>query len=182
MMIAYRISGPFNDSYMFDSDSYVGDCAYCNARLEPKINHSFVLQKRKYDVSYTYDGYFVVSERFKDFCTYTKQENLIFHSLASEPNFYVMETTTVLEFDYIKREVEFTNQCEHCGVYEEVIGSTPTFLINNKDIIEQGIYRTDIEFTSKKNRGSLIIMGIETLKEFRVQRFKGLDYRAIFDK
>mgnify|MGYP000484950517 CR=1 FL=1 len=179
MIISYTISGPDNDSYMFDSDTYLGDCSCCNARLKQKVNENFILGKNTYDISYTYDDYLIVSQGFKDFCIKTKQNNLNFHTLKSQPNFYFMEATSILEFDSLKRETEFINKCDCCGVYEELIGATPAFLKESKEIIKEGIYRTDIEFGSKKNRGPLIIMGVETLNVFREQRFKGLEYRAI---
>lgn len=179
MIVAYHLDGQDNDSYMFEDYNRDGYCRVCSAKLKPSVNPTFRLNKKIYDVSYTYDGYFIVSQKFKKFCSRKELENVIFHDLYNEPGFFYLEVLEKIEFDTEKRETLFTDRCPICKVYKEVTGATPVFLKNLNACIEDGIFRTDILFGENYARHPLIIGGVTTAKEIKKERFKGIDIRSI---
>ena len=107
MILAYFISGPDNGSYMFESRKGPKSCKKCGAKVELEINSNFLLKKKKYDFSYTYDGYLIVSENFKKCSIELGLETLIFHVLPSQPNFYCLEVKSECSYDHKREEKQF---------------------------------------------------------------------------
>jgi hypothetical protein len=75
MPIAYSLSGPDNDSYMCGVAAALNVvpglpvCPECGYKTEFQFsNPSFIVKRRSYDFSTTYDGYYIVSLRFKEHC------------------------------------------------------------------------------------------------------------------
>ncbi len=63
-ILGYSVSGPDNDSYM-NADQWEMNICQCldfvkNRHLH--LNTEFKLSKKTYDISYTYDGFLIVSE------------------------------------------------------------------------------------------------------------------------
>jgi hypothetical protein len=172
MIIAYSVYGQDNDSYI---DSQKKRCKVCGAKIEFDINTNITLNNTTYDMSYTLDGYMIVSKRIKDFCEKENLKNIEFHCLDNFSDFFCLKVTKVLNFDFEKRKTRFLNKCDSCGTYEEVIGATPAFLLLNNKEIKNGIYRTDIEFGHKSSRHPLIIFGTNTYKKLLILKVRGLD-------
>lgn len=177
MIIGYSLYGIDNDSYMFEED-LANRCDKCGLRIGRPINEKFYLKNRKFEVSYTYDGYLIVSHRFKLFVEDNFYSGVEFSSFELK-DYYSLSCINILEFDAAKRETRFINYCDKCGRYNEVIGATPIFLKNITQPLNDGFYRTDLEFGSGSNKHPVIIIGVETYKKIKRERFKGIDFKPI---
>ena len=58
-----------------------GVCPYCHSKFKSVPDLDYRLRKRKLDAYYTYDGFLIVSEKFKSFCEINKYKNLEFKKL-----------------------------------------------------------------------------------------------------
>ncbi len=176
MIIGYDFYGPDNDSYMHDN---YRKCFSCGARLDYNINPNFKLKIKKYDISYTYDGYLIVSKMFKNVCIENNIEGIEFIDLPGEPEFFHIKSNKILQFDYEKRKTRFLNKCNTCGIYEAVAGVTPIYLKNVNDKLSIGFYRTDIEFGDKTCFSPQLIIDISTYKLLKKHKFRGFDCSKI---
>ncbi len=143
---------------------------------------SFVSGERKqYDVSYTCDHYMIVSKRFKLFCEEKSYQNVIFHSIPQEPDFYFLESSKVIPLDYVRRKVDFHNFCSKCNRYEWVIGSTPSYIQQGFEIEENTFYRSEYDFGSHNHKSPLIIVSLQMAKDLKAQKFKGLFFDDVLE-
>ena len=56
---------------------------------------------------YTYDGYLIVSERFKRFCINNDYQSIAFVALPKETEFFFVNVIKEITLNYKKREVQF---------------------------------------------------------------------------
>ena len=101
MIVGYSITGDDNDSFMCSSADEVLEnmkglsvCPVCKYRTDFfYINKNFKMSRRNKDFSSTYDGYDIVSRKFKEFCERRGYENIDFRGLKNEPDFFVVFST-----------------------------------------------------------------------------------------
>ena len=86
---------------MYDTSDIPGLCPYCHNTLEKIPNLEFRTQTRK-DIVWTYDGFYIVSEKFKDFCEEQGLKELAFTPLKKSPGHYYFE-----DDNFIQRSEEF---------------------------------------------------------------------------
>lgn len=91
--------------------------------------------KTKKDISYTYDGFIIVSKKFKDFCTAFNYPFLEFVKLPSSPLFYWFKVNNIIGYDVEARKTRFLKFNERCNGYEEIIGATPVYLKKRKSLM-----------------------------------------------
>jgi hypothetical protein len=148
-------------------------CPKCGRKTNPNyINPKFRARKRKWDMSGTYDGYTIVSKRFRDFCKRSKWKGMNFVPLPADKGFFVLRLLLILAFDAKRRKTRFDDPCPACGAFYNVIGSDPAFLAGIKQPIMDGFYRSDLEFASGPEQAPLIFVGIETAEKLRKQNFQ----------
>jgi hypothetical protein len=158
----FSISGQDNDSNMCGSADRILDelldvptCRECGFKLEPYyINPAFRVTRRKYDFSFTYDNYCIVSEKFRKECAHSALTGAGFLDLPADPSFFVFVPTSVVKFDVLRRETRFEKQCKLCGHYGAIAGAFPASLtaVPNSDFA-----RTDVLFGSGNERQPIII-------------------------
>jgi len=174
-----RLLGEDNDSYMFIADHNVGRCTKCGRILDKGyVNPKFELMKDNYDVSYTYDGYCVVSNKLKEFCARFHCEEVDFVPLPSVPGFFVFLVRRVVEFDSERRKTRFENYCDACRRFETVVGANPVFL-KSQEPLQNGFFRTDLEFGSGDEQHPLLLVGHETYERLRREKLKGVTFEGI---
>lgn len=181
-IIAFVLGCSDNGASYFEDASDKVLCQKCKTCVDVKYyptNLQNLRKEQKYDISATYDGVIIVSERVVHFCYENSLENIEFVKVNCEPNMYKLEPKCILKFDCDKRKTRFINKCEVCGNYKEVIGATPAFLKEVSQPILKGIYRTDISFGSGCAKQPLIIVGIETKKVIDQQKFRGIDWNEV---
>jgi hypothetical protein len=82
----FSLSGPDNDRYMLTNLPESARCPSCARSLDAEwIDPLFVIAERHFDVSFTYDGYCIVSERFRDA---VGDRGARYIDLPSEPSFF----------------------------------------------------------------------------------------------
>ncbi len=201
MIIAYKLSIDSNESYMLgestiqmkdpeklkfyswrfllDGKLHPATCPNCGRKTNKSfINDEFDFKIKKYDISATYDGYYIVSEKFKSFCESQNIDGLIFTKLKKYP-FYRLEAANILKFDADYAKTRFENYCNECQAYSTIIGTTPCKLISVDSPISKGLFRTDFEFGSSLNQHYLIIAGVETMKNMEQAKLEGLFFKEI---
>lgn len=168
-----------------DKDMYKGDapytCPVCHSPLKYEMNPNYIASNKRSSVRFTYDGYCIVSQEFKDFCTLNKYPQLVFKEFPKSPGTYCFFPLDIFPLDPIRRNVEFVKPCTSCGGYEGVYGATPSY--KAKDFVlpsNDFICRSDIAFGEKRKRAPLVIVGVGT--ELKMKKFglKGLHFDNVY--
>src|SRR5262245_61872116 len=99
MILAYRLLGNDNNSYMLGDGSEVERCQTCGFAIDARyVNPAFVLRNKQADVSYTYDGRCIASLKVKELCIRHRYHGVEFLNLPSEPNFFLFLVHNVIKF------------------------------------------------------------------------------------
>jgi hypothetical protein len=180
MLIAYSVNAYFNDSFMLPDNNDYPRCIVCGCKLhEPFVNKDFKLKKKAFDISSTYDGFKIVSEKFKTIILELGIAEVRFEILPQLEGFYIFSANHILEFDSARRHTKFEDYCETCMRYKSIAGATPAFLKDIKEPIDYGIFRTDILFGGCNEKHPLLIFGINTYKHLKKQKIKGMDAKEV---
>lgn len=198
MIVGYQISGRDNDSYMlgeetrkaetpeeyefydwrftFNGGQHPATCTKCGRKIDPNfVDPNFKLRKKRLDISTTYDGYTIVSERFKNFCMNENIDGIEFIKLPSQPGFYWFRLNRILVVDQEKSlELEFMYYCDVCNSYAGIFGASNLKFKNVSELIPEGIYRTDLEFAQAHEQSPMIISSVELGNLIKAQNFKGI--------
>jgi hypothetical protein len=177
-MPAFTLSAPDNDSYMLTDFPEALRCVGCHRSLEPEwIDEQFTLRKRQWDASYTYDGYCIVSARFRDV---VRERGARYIALPSEPSFLALFPRERVAFDVERRRTTFQNLCTECGRYRDVAGATPAVLRHPAPPAQE-MRGTDIEFGSGDEQHPLLVVGAKLADELRAAQLLGVDLHAVAD-
>lgn len=197
-MIGYSVYGQKNDTYAFReypqltkyqrihqelvpdmsgvSVQGVARCEKCGDLLDKWDNSlsGIVIKKRKYDISSTYDGVVIVSQRFKSVYEAGGLSGLVFRQLPDDAGFFAIRASKVVEFDAERSKTRFINQCPRCGQFESVV--TPyDYLKEGSEIGEREFVRTDLEFASGDEKHPLLLCAEGAATILTSARLKGLD-------
>jgi hypothetical protein len=138
-----------------------------------------VIKKRRWDLSITYDGVLIASQRFKTMYDANDLSGLVFHSLPDDHDFFAIRAVKVVEFDADRRQTRFINPCPRCGRFESVVGATPVFLKAGSLVEALEFVRTDLEFGSGDEKHPLLICGPTAAETLADAKLKGLDLSRI---
>lgn len=172
----------YNIKHMYDDNkTRPGTCPVCHNTIEKIPDSMYKVPKKKGDMFYTYDGFCIVSERFKSFCDEREYPNLTFIALTKSVGFYFFMPQDIYELDYSRKEVEFINKRNCCGSYDEVIGSVPSykapdFSIDTNDFI----CRSKWAFGSYGQKNLLIIVGLDTVTAMKAYGLKGMYFENVY--
>lgn len=174
-MTAFTLSAPDNDSYMLAKLPATLRCQICGRSLDPEwVDPTFLLSKRGLDASYTHDGYFIVSTRFRDVVC---ERGARYQLLDSEPSFFVLHPAKRIRFDPVRRRTTFENFCNGCGRYHDIAGAIPAFLRSAPPPDE--LRGTDIEFGGGDEQHPLLIVGPNLAEELEAAGLAGIDLRPV---
>lgn len=184
MTIGYSITASDNDSYMCSSCDKVhanmkglSICAKCGYRTDFEyINKDFKVKKRIYDISYTYDGYCIVSIKFKEACLRAEFSGIDFIDLPNDKEFFYLKSNNVVKFDIEKRETRFENYCHACGNYGAIAGANPAFI---KGKLSSDICRTDIMFGSGNEKHHLLLISSKAKDIVTREKIRGIYFEEI---
>ncbi|MDH7459699.1 hypothetical protein QEG73_00370 [Chitinophagaceae bacterium 26-R-25] len=182
-VLGYSISAADNDSYM-NSDQHEVNICRCldfvkNRHLH--LNPTFKLNKKNYDISYTWDDFLLVSDRFKQFCIDNKYTSVSFIEIPNYPTKHLMTVSNITDFDSARRETKFLEFSPECNEYNEVVGATPVCLTIDSPLTDN-FFRTNIEFGRGYAKGPIILVGVETAIKLKAQKLKGLYLEKILAK
>ena len=176
-MKAFTLSAPDNDSYMLTNLPPSLRCGSCGRNVDPAwTDPTFAPTIGHWDVSYTYDGYFIVSSRFREVLA---DRGAGYVELPAQPSCFVLVPLERLEFDAMRRGTKFENFCTKCSRYHDVAGATPAFLRFAPPPNE--LRGTDIEFGSGDEQHPLLVVGSTLADELRAADLSGLDLHPIAD-
>lgn len=180
-LVAHVIYG-YDINHMYeDSKTRPGTCPVCHNTMEKIPDLIYKISRRKGDMFYTYDGFSIVSERFKCFCDERGYPDLTFVALTKSKGFYFFMPQRIYKLDYIRRKVEFIDKRDCCGCYDEVIGATPAykdpdFFMESNDFI----CRSEWDFGSYGQKSPLIIAGLDTVSAMKAYGLKGMYYDKVY--
>lgn len=128
----------------------------------------------KRDIGCTYDGRILCVQRVAAFLA-TLDPTIEFSPLPSKPSVLLLRVTRTLPFDPSVRPVRFIGKCQSCGSYTEVIGSLPAAFQQSALLdLEEGLYRSDLEFGSREGKGPLLVATASLVSGLLARRFSGL--------
>jgi len=175
-IVAFSLSCVDIEAQYFFAASEKIFCKACDSCLDESYIPRNLVISSKYDIGCTYDGRYIVSSRFKEFCAENYPNNLTFESVTIGNDYFLASPMDVLRFDVLKRKTSFRDLCQACGNYTHITGATPAFLMSQEAPISHGIYRTDIVFGSGRSKSALIIVGTETKREIIVNKLTGATF------
>ncbi len=200
MRIAYHVLTMFNETWMLGDETWYPDdpggfyswriaqngrphpatCPACGRKTDPTyINPSYKVKKRRWDFGMTRDGYFSVSQRFRQFCEDQGWAGMEFVTLPADDQFFVLRLTRILTFDAARCEIRFEKFCRQCGAHHDVVGAIPVHLRGVSEAIEEGFFRSDLEFGSGHEHHPLILVGTKTAPKLRSQRFLRMQFDPV---
>jgi hypothetical protein len=199
-IIAYTISSDFNGSrmlghetertnalfdfyswrYMLHGVPHPATCTMCYRKTDAEyFDRNFRVNKRSWDFGSTYDGYEIVSHRFRDFCKRLRLTGLRFVRLPADPTFYWLRVLRVLAFDAKRRGTRFQQFCPQCKAYCWVTGATPARLLGVTGPIAKGLYRSDIEFACSHEQHPLLFVDTKTAEAIRREKFRKIVLKPV---
>jgi hypothetical protein len=177
MIVAYNFGGHDGDAFFFEDRKASIFCPICGTLLDRDFLPEGVRPRKKWDVCSSYENRTIVTERFKKWCESRKFDGLVFRQVCETPPYYVLEPSNVLRFD--PRRARFENKCAACGNYESIVLAGPFALLNVQAPIEEGFFRTDLEFGSRWEKSPLIVVGVRTMDAIKQERFRLVEFEPI---
>ena len=151
-------------------------CSTCGLVVDRSwIDPAFELRDSRFDASYTYDGYLIVSDRFR---LLTDGPGARFIPLPSSPGFYSLVVDDRVQFDAVRRKTVFEQPCGECGRFFTVVGATPVVLKVHGPLGNQ-LYRTDIEFGTGNEQHPLILVGPDLAARLQEESLAGVDLQPV---
>ena len=170
LKIGFMLDAPDNDSFMLGGDMPHPACPECGFKTNPEwIDPSFRPTRTRYDASYTYDGYLIISEAFR---AVVAGPGVVCVPLPSAPGFYSVVVQDMVPFDSVRYGTEFEDWCDECRRFTTVAGATPVFL-KVSEPLEDKLFRTDVEFGTGDEQHPCVIMGAGLAQRLRDARFAG---------
>jgi hypothetical protein len=198
MVIGYQFRGHDNDSYMlgeetrraaseaerefFDwrftqnGEQHPATCPTCGRKVDRDyVSPSFKLRRKRMDVSGTYDGYVIVSERFRQFCRTKSIPNVEFLRLPSQPLHYWFRVLRLVEVDTkISLGLRFLYFCPMCHAHAGVFGTSRLRFKGWETTVPKGFSRTDLEFAQAHQQHPVIVVDPELAEELKAEKFRGM--------
>ena len=173
-----------NDSYMYRPKElvFLNCCSLCNVPLARNINPDFRLSKKNYDISATYDGYFIVSNAFKEFCISNGFEGLNLYTLKLESDFcLLLDTDNIVYLDHERRGTKFDEYCKVCQRYNSVAGGSPNFFKTSNQKLLNTIYTSDVMYGYKNSQHPLFIINMDLFSLLKAEKFRGIYFENIYE-
>jgi len=127
------------------------------------------ISKKTTDVSVTYDGQTIVSDRFRLFLESEGNSGLRIISFARDPGHFQLQVDNVVPVN--RDKVQFVDRCPDCGNFNEVFGDYERLAIDSPLI--DGFFRTDVFFGSGDSKSPQLVVGQNTGQKIKTAKFKG---------
>ncbi|MCQ9122611.1 hypothetical protein [Rodentibacter caecimuris] len=175
MIIGYELNGIDNHSYFFDDAPNNIFCNICGNCIDRKYYPKNFKIKNKSDFSFSYDGGLpIISSKFKEFLE-KELLDIDFLDLNEDKSLFLLSPRNHLPYKAQQKD----NFCNKCQQYFDVIA--PIHLFQNH--IEDGFFRSDLDFGSGKAKSPIIIIGTNTAKILnkakKEYKFRGLEILPI---
>lgn len=179
-MQSFVTFGQDNGLYYFQERDDLVRCESCGTLLrkwEADLEVVSMRRRIRHDVSTSYDGVLVVSERFLEVYRHERMTGLEIRPVQG--GLFSIIATREVAFDAIARGTRFANRCDCCGEYESVVGATPAILVSPDEIEPLEFVRTDLEFGSNDAKAPLLICGEAAAAALVAAKLRGLDIEAV---
>ena len=164
IVVAKRLAVDDLKRYMYEENDFPGLCPYCHFTLEKVPNLEFRTRTKK-DIVWTYDGFYVVSERFRRFCDEQGFKDLIFIPLRKSPGHYYFEPAMRFPIDFVNTIFEHEGEpCPKCGNYKWFGGPHRIYSERLFEEDDNFICRTPEYFGDRDRKFFLIIVGLKTYR------------------
>lgn len=178
--VAKTLHGSDEYGFMYDENS-PNLCPVCGNTLKQIPNINYKVKKKRGSLLTTYDGYEIVSEKFREFCLINKYPDLLFVPLMNSPGFYFFSSQRIYKIDAVRREVQFINKRECCGSYDEIIGASPAYKYPLFEMdTDDFICRTQYLFGTKDRKGPVFVVGLQTVVKMKEFGLKDLYFRDVY--
>jgi hypothetical protein len=167
------------EAFFFEDRSAAIFCPICGTLLARNFLPNSVRPKKKWDICSTYENRKIVTQNFKEWCERFGFTGLQFRQVCDSPPYYHFWPSRELSFDSKRAHTQFMNRCVRCGNYESVIGASPLGLIDVSQPIDNGFFRTDLEFGSRWEKSPLIIVGIGTKELMEQEGFERIHFEPV---
>ncbi|MCX7113690.1 MAG: hypothetical protein NTX45_27140 [Proteobacteria bacterium] len=180
----YVLWGADNESYWIPG---VKDKKYCCVECGSKlsrhiINDKFYLIKKNYDVSFTFDGFLIGSQKFLSILSELSLEGYSANKINQDPryktNYFKIEFNKIIHIDCLKAKPQIGPICKQCGQNKYVVGAHDYYL-ENSPRLDHGLFRTDLEFGDGFEKSPIIVVGIESAKLLLAAELKGMTLDSV---
>lgn len=174
----YVLWGVDNDCYWIpDIKDSRYCCPICASKLSRSVeNPDFYLKKKNYDLSATYDGFLIGSDKFLSVLKMIPNIAVECVQIKSDKRYktkyFRLEFKGLVEIDLAKAVPEFGSICDFCGQFEHVVGAQDYYLRSMPH--GPGIFRTDIEFGSGFEKSPVIAVDIDSAAIIKRAGLKGV--------
>jgi hypothetical protein len=138
MIVAYELCPHDNDTHMLGDETYPSPrsagfhdwrfgtdgvahpatCPTCGRKTDPEfVNLKYKAKRRTWDIGATYDGYDIVSKRFREFCRKQRWEGMTFLPLPADKEFFVLRLSKILAFDSKRCGTRFEDRYPKCKAF-----------------------------------------------------------------
>jgi hypothetical protein len=175
----YALSASDNGSYWTpELKSPLFCCQLCGSKLSRAIDSpSFYLKKKSYDVSSTYDGFLIGSEKFVSLITQLAPGSFIAREVPFDKRYttryWMLEFKHVVKIDRSRALPEFGPVCAQCGQHTHIVGARHYFL-DASSILRSGAYRTDLQFADGFEKSPVVIVTENVAKVLLGASLRGL--------
>lgn len=160
-----------------------GLCPVCHCTVEKIPNLDYYTSTDK-DIAITYDGFYIVRDRFKLFCEKRGYEGLRFIPLKKSLRHFYFMPEKIFPMD--KETTVTMHQGEPCSVCGNYIwtgtGGHKIFSAIRWGEDDDFILRTDVFYTDKNTKSPLIIVGLKTARLMQEYGLKGFYFGNIYYK
>ena len=153
-------------------------CDECGCLLDPYYRSLRIDFKSKFEFSYTYEGVAIVNQRFKDFIQTEGYNNVIFFPVNEKNEFFYFHVlNNYIEINKEKSGIVYEDLCKTCNYPSEIIGGFEIYLKQVDPLIDR-FYTTDVYWRTHYSYRPWVVIGNETHRKLKMQKFKGLDMFA----
>ena len=181
-MIGYELLRHDNGAFAFAERNDLRRCVECGhllAKWQESLAGLKIPRKRKSDISLTYDGLTVMSQKFKDVCKANQLEGTVFAELPDDPGFFAFASNIIVSIDAEQGGVRYETKCSACGKFAWVGRPHPVILKKGSNIPDRGFAQSDLEFAHKDEKCPMIFCGMTAAQILRQAGLKGLDLRPL---
>jgi hypothetical protein len=178
--VPFEVIGSDNGAHMFEHEGVGQRCQRCGYLLaRDVVDPEFSLSsrpdewiededgmcypakknsKRRYDLSYTYDGRPIASANVRSLVERLGTTTVEFVPIPKESRFFLVRAVEVVELDTEASQARFDNRCPTCGQWESIVAPA-TVLVDPGAVDDLGLYRTDVELGSGDEKSPVLVVG-----------------------
>lgn len=173
-VVAFSLSCSDLDYMYPDMKSMPGVCPVCHCTLEKIPDLAFRVSMQR-DIGCTYDGFQIVSDRFKQFCEEQKYSGLEFLALPNSPGFYVLRVLDNFCADKNQTTIQYSGKHDCCG-HSDWLGRVN--LVCHEDLSPDANFIQSFLYLCGDDcrKFSLLVVGVETAKRMRAYGLKGMSF------